>query len=179
MGLICAALGAVGAPKWGDAEAVLAESSLIATRITDTDLKKLTKDTAVTTGQILYLEYGIRGARGQAEDGYPAVLHHGLPVLERELAAGQAKDRAGAITMLHLMCAEADTNLIARSDKKTQEEVTEKVRALLTKNPSPSEEEIEALDIQFIEKNLSPGGSADLLALCWMLYFMRRESADV
>lgn len=33
----------------------------------------------------------------------------------------------------------------------------------------------EQLDLEFIEKNLSPGGSADLLAVCYLLYFLETE----
>jgi triphosphoribosyl-dephospho-CoA synthetase len=31
------------------------------------------------------------------------------------------------------------------------------------------EQQIEALDLAFIEQNISPGGSADLLAATWLL----------
>ena len=28
---------------------------------------------------------------------------------------------------------------------------------------------------EFVKKNLSPGGSADMLAICWMLHFISQE----
>lgn len=38
-----------------------------------------------------------------------------------------------------------------------------------------SMEILHQLDLEFIEKNLSPGGSADLLAVCYLLYFLETE----
>lgn len=37
-------------------------------------------------------------------------------------------------------------------------------------------ETLEALDLRFRELNLSPGGSADLLAICYLLHFMKTET---
>ena len=36
-------------------------------------------------------------------------------------------------------------------------------------------ETLEALDRAYIAENLSPGGSADLMALCWLLHFLKEE----
>ena len=35
---------------------------------------------------------------------------------------------------------------------------------------------MEALALRFRELNLSPGGSADLLAICYLLHFMKTET---
>ena len=37
------------------------------------------------------------------------------------------------------------------------------------------EEQVQSLDQLFIEKNISPGGCADLLALCFFVYFCYQE----
>ena len=39
-------------------------------------------------------------------------------------------------------------------------------------------ETLEALDEVFIERNLSPGGTADLLAMVYMLHFLKEESHE-
>ena len=78
--------------------------------------------------------------------------------------------------MLAILCADTDTNLIARGGRQLQLEVTEQVRRLLEKTSSPEEKVIIDLDQQFIEKNLSPGGSADLLGLCYPLHFLKSEA---
>lgn len=129
----------------------------------------------LTAGEKLYLQYGIRGVRGQAEDGFPAVLEAGLPVLNRELAAGADINRAGTVAMLAILCADTDTNLITRGGRQTQLGINARIEALLRDCPSPAEEVIADLDRQFIEKNLSPGGTADLLGLCYLLHFLQTE----
>lgn len=195
VGIACAALGRLDHALWKDPASVLAECGRIAAGIASKDFAKLaasinaaeTADSAasevpapagtpLTVGEKLYLRYGIRGVRGQAEDGFPAVLHAGLPVLEKELAAGADINRAGSVAMLAILCADTDTNLIARGGRELQLEVTEQVRSLLEKTPSPEEKVIADLDRQFIEKNLSPGGSADLLGLCFLLHFLKSET---
>ena len=117
-------------------------------------------------------KYGITGVRGQAEEGYPALLQAGLPVLEKGLADGLDLNDAGCAALLHLLCAITDTNMIARSDVDTAKAVTDQVSAILAETPYPCTNVLEQLDAEFIEKNLSPGGSADLLALTYFLHFL-------
>ena len=195
IGIACAALGRLEHSLWKDPASVLAECGRIAAGLASRDFAKLSAKTGaaetadntasetsvpagtpLTSGEKLYLRYGIRGVRGQAEDGFPAVLYEGLPVLEKELAAGTDINRAGSVAMLAILCADTDTNLIARGGRQLQLEVTEQVRRLLEKTPSPEEKVIIDLDQQFIEKNLSPGGSADLLGLCYLLHFLKTEA---
>ena len=66
--------------------------------------------------------------------------------------------------------------MIARGGIEGQARAVETVRALLEASPWPDSAAIETLDRSFIEDNLSPGGSADLLALCWMLHFLKQEA---
>ena len=57
-------------------------------------------------------------------------------------------------------------------------EITEKqkeLRALLAADPCPGRETLKALDRAYIAENLSPGGSADLLGLCWLLHFLKED----
>ena len=53
--------------------------------------------------------------------------------------------------------------------------VVEELKALLARTPYPDEASLCALDDRFIAANLSPGGSADLLALCYLLHFFKTE----
>ena len=142
--------------------------------LTESDFRGLTAQTAQTAGQQLFVRFGLRGIRGEAEQGFPAVLNAGLPKLEQGVAQGLSLNDAGCAALLALMAAATDTNLIARSDRETQLHVTEQVRELLERSPFPNREALDALDKAFIQKNLSPGGSADLLAMTYMLYFLKR-----
>lgn len=186
IGIACAALGRLDPSRRSDPEAVLEECGRVAAALTGDDFARLDRiresgniesleDDAFTVGERLYLQHGIRGVRGQAMDGFPAVLRAGLPVLERELAAGADLNRAGSVAMLAILCADTDTNLIARGGRQKQLAATAQVEALLDHTPSPSEDAIIQLDRQFTKEGLSPGGSADLLGLCYLLHFLKER----
>ena len=171
MGLLC---GAAGRLDSCEPEMLLAEVAAMTDGLCSRDFAGITEETAATTGQKLYAKYGITGVRGQAEEGYPALLQAGLPVLEKGLADGLDLNDAGCAALLHLLCAITDTNMIARSDVDTAKAVTDQVSAILAETPYPCTNVLEQLDAEFIEKNLSPGGAADLLAATYFLYFLNQ-----
>lgn len=167
MGLLCAAAGLCGG---GDTTVICNQAAAMADGLTKTGFSG--KETA---GEKLFSQYGITGIRGQAEAGFPVLMEVGLPILEEGLSRGLSLEEAGCGVLLHLMCAITDTNLIARSDLATQQAVCKKVRSLLDATPFPDKETLEKLDAEFIEANLSPGGSADLLAATYFLYFYKTD----
>lgn len=173
IGLAAAALGRLNADRRRDPAAVLAECAAMTANLVKCDYAKLVK--ADTAGQRFYLEYGITGVRGQAEAGFPAVRNVGLPTLETGLKYGLDNDRAGAAALLAMLCADDDTNMLARGGRAEQLRATNQVAALLAEDPYPDTDTLARLDDDFIYRNLSPGGSADLLALCWLLHFFKTE----
>ena len=175
MGLLCGALGRLDRERWTDPAAVLAEIAAMAQGSVERELDGITPESAVTAGQRLYALYGVAGVRGEAERGFPSVLSDGLPVLEAGLAGGRTADEAGAAALLTLLTHTADTNMLSRGGAARQQEAEKQVRAVLDEASYPSGETLEKLDSAFISENLSPGGSADLLSLCWMLHFLREE----
>ena len=175
IGIVCAALGRLDRAVWADPARVLAEVSTMTAGLTAKDFAGVTAENAVTAGQKLYVQYGITGVRGQVEAGLPAVLEFGLPALEKGLAAGYSLNQSGCGALLAIIANSTDTNLIARSDRATQLAVVEELKALLARTPYPDEAALRALDDRFIAANLSPGGSADLLALCYLLHFFKTE----
>lgn len=175
MGVVCAALGRLSREEWKQTEVILNECSNMTKGLVEADFRNVDENTAITNGQKFYVKYGITGIRGQVEEGFPAVRFHGFPTLLKGLEDGKSINEAGCAALLAIMVNSDDTNLIARSDVDTQREVVEEVRELLRENPYPDKEMLENLDRQFIEKNLSPGGSADLLAICYLLYFLMCE----
>jgi triphosphoribosyl-dephospho-CoA synthetase len=146
--------------------------------LVEADFAGLTQERAVTVGQKLYLTYGITGVRGQMEAGLPAVRKVGLPVLEEGIRRGLSINDSGCAALLALMASATDTNLIARSDLATQQATVDRLKELLFVNPYPDRQTLEQLDREFIEKNLSPGGSADLLAICYFLYFLETRDSQ-
>lgn len=169
LGLLCAAAGRLPPDKW-QAETILSEIAAMAAGVVEQDMAGKTAETAKTFGEKLYFTHGISGVRGQAEAGYPAVMQTGLPILQQCLHKGLSENDALCVTLLHLIAATDDTNLICRGGRKGQLSIKEKISHFLKEAPFPTMEEIQKLDEIFIEKNLSPGGSADLLAMTWLIF---------
>jgi len=171
LGILCAAAGRLSPEDW-QPESILDEAAKMAAGVTEKDFAGVTAETAKTVGERLYVNYGITGIRGQAESGFSAVREKGLPVLREGLRSGLSLNDAGTVTLLHLLTVTQDTSLINRSDMDTLTSVQKQVASLLAEHPFPTTEQIEALDRQFLEKNLSPGGTADLLAVTYFLLFL-------
>ena len=171
MGLLCAAAGRLSPDCWS-AENLLAECGKMAQGVVAEDFAGITAETAKTAGELFFSQHGITGVRGQAEAGFPAVKDVGLPLLKEGLSKKLPFDQVCADVLLHLLSATDDTNLIHRSDRQTQLQIKEDIAKLLQDDPFPSKEVLEKLDGEFIEKNLSPGGSADLLALTLLVFFL-------
>ena len=137
------------------------------------DFAGITAENAKTPGERLYISAGITGIRGQAEKGFPAVKDVGLPVLKAGLKNGLSLNDAGAVALLHLLTVTEDTNIIHRTDVATLSAVQAEVKMLLESEPFPASDKIEGLDDDFIRRNISPGGTADLLAACYFLFFLQ------
>ena len=95
--------------------------------------------------------------------------------MERGLSQGKDLNEAGCAALIAMLAAAEDTNLIVRGGLQKQRQVAEQISQLLQQEPYPSSQTLEQLDTQFIEDNLSPGGSADLLTACYLLYFLKTE----
>jgi len=168
LGLLC---GAAGRKDNAGPDALLDEIQTMTQGLTAKDFEGVTIENAMTNGQRLYARYGIAGVRGQAELGFPAV-QHGLEIFRQGLSQGLSVNEAGCAVLLHLLTETVDTNLIARSNLETQRAVTRQIAALLQEDPYPSREILSRLDREFTQMNLSPGGSADLLAAVYFLHLI-------
>lgn len=171
LGTICGAVGRrwrAEAPCW-DPEVILAECAGMVSAAVEKDFAALSPDSARTAGERAYLEQGLTGVRGEAAQGFPAVLHCALPALKAALEAGKSRNDAGAIALLHLIARGMDTNMVARGGAELAKKAAEDCAHMLKRSPLPEMEEIARLDQEFIRENLSPGGCADLLAATFLL----------
>ncbi len=173
LGLLCAAAGRLG--PGASPKEICEEAALLCRETLDRELRDLTQQTPQTKGDALYLSHGISGARGQAMRGFPTVLNTGLPVLEKGLALGYDLHRAGSAALLAMLAQEPDTCLISRSSIHRYEILQQELRHLLDTEPYPATETLKALDDSFIREDLSPGGCADLLAVCYFLMELRQH----
>lgn len=175
MGILCGALGRLDRKNWADPDRVLEECAAMAKGIVSEDYRGLTPETAKTAGQKLYILHGITGVRGQAEAGFPAVREVGLPALYTALGKGMDINEAGCAALLELIVHTADTNMIHRGGYEGMLRARLEVKNALERDGFYRRQTLEELDAYFIENNLSPGGSADLLALTLLLFFLKEH----
>lgn len=138
------------------------------------DYLTLTPDTAKTNGEKLYLKYKITGIRGEAKEGFPLLFNVGFPLFQAVLKKGFSLWQAGLITLLHYIACTEDTNLIIRSDYQLACKIQKDLQQFLAH--ATYEEHLSILpklDAFFVSRNISPGGSADMLALTYFLYFIQ------
>lgn len=169
LGIVCAAAGRLWQPErpLASASAVLEESGRIGIDAAQKDF--CGSEDSRTAGERVYRLYGLRGIRGEVADGLPSVREIGLPALQAALLAGATLEQAGVSALLCLMAHVTDTNLIARGGLEGQRWTADAAASL--EATLPDRAKLEEFDRQMIQKNLSPGGCADLLAITYFLYF--------
>lgn len=118
---------------------------------------------------------GAAGARKEAAEGFPAVRKVGLPVLRKALRRGTAWNEAALLTLLALIGAVEDTNMIRRGGLAQAERCREQARQLRGRVTAEDIGVVmETLDAEYQQLRLSPGGCADLLALTLMTEQLQR-----
>lgn len=127
---------------------------------------------SLTAGQRLYQKYGLTGARGEAESGFSLVLTVSLPVYQQLISQGIDPQRALLQALLSLMAVNGDTNVASRGGAEGLSWIKQMSQQFLADGGVMQPDYITCLkefDGQCIERNLSPGGSADLLIVTWFL----------
>lgn len=170
-GLLCAAAGRLfGRGERVASEPVCDEVAALCTGLVERELA--TAHSAHSAGERLYAELGLTGARGEAQSGFATARTHGVAPYRKALALGLGEERALLEALLNLMAHNMDTNLVARGGPDALVRVQLRARGLLL-GPLPStpvrKRQLEAFDQCLIAQHLSPGGSADLLAVSWFL----------
>ena len=123
-----------------------------------------------TNGEKFFAKTKHTGIRGEAQSGYATIFEKSLPFYEKNLVL-QGEDMALKMTLVYLMSFTNDSTVYARGGLDGLIFVkTEAKKILYADN---LDESLENLDKMMIEKNLSSGGSADLLALTWFLHRLK------
>jgi len=173
LGVMCGAVGRL----WCTEKPVsnIDEILSLCSKITkDAVAKDFSTITSSTSGGKYYIENGIKGIRGEVSSGFPTIKNIALPVFTEEIKKGQSLNDAGVIALLNLIANVDDTNIYNRGGKEGAAFAAEYAKKIL--EMPFSIEDIEKMDIEFISKNLSPGGCADLLAITYFLYELTKKS---
>ena len=170
-GLLCASAGRLhGRGDVLDSDAVCAEVAKLCDGLVERDLA--IPKMAHTAGERLYWLHGLTGARGEAQSGFATARTHGVATYWRARAQAATEEQALFEALLHLMAYNQDTNLVSRGGLAGLDFVQAQATRLLA-GPIPPMQvrkaQLDALDQALIARNLSPGGSADLLAVSWFL----------
>lgn len=139
------------------------------------DFAALAHRSAQTHGEKLYLEFGITGVRGEAEQGFPLVCNIGLPALRQALSLGFGWREALIHTLLALMAHCDDTTVLSRAGHSALGEMKQRAQRLVCLGGMSHpgiEHELSEFNAWCLDKWVSPGGSADLLALSLAMYFL-------
>ncbi|MBR6501297.1 MAG: triphosphoribosyl-dephospho-CoA synthase, partial [Firmicutes bacterium] len=124
-----------------------------------------------THGEVVRRETGISGVKGEALSGFETAFTLGLPVLRDALDRVGEMNEACVETLIHLLAKTDDSNLVYRGGLEGLEFVRTRAEELLSNDPGDMDA-IRELDRECIERNLSPGGCADLLAITIMLHLV-------
>ncbi|HRP22610.1 triphosphoribosyl-dephospho-CoA synthase [Thauera sp.] len=130
-------------------------------------------------GERACLTYGVGGARGQAQAGFPHVVQVALPTLRRARASGDAEDAARLNALLAVMAELDDTCVLSRGGAAALACVQAGAQGVLASGGAGTRAgraALHALERALIARNVSPGGAADLLAAA--LFLDRFEAED-
>jgi len=131
--------------------------------------KDLIEQNPHTAGARFFYETASMGIRGEAQNGFITIFEKSLPyfITEKELFG---EEIALKKTLLFLMSILEDSTLWSRGGTKGLAHVKSKsAQILLHVKPKTLNKTLRAFDEELISLHLSPGGSADLLALTWLI----------
>jgi triphosphoribosyl-dephospho-CoA synthase len=136
----------------------------------------------VSHGEMVRARYGTTGARGEAFAGFPHVIQVGLPALRaaRNSACTEANSRLSAL--LNIMVHLDDTCVLYRTGVEGLAAVQKGASdVLLAGGPGSvaGDQAMLRLDQELLIRNISPGGSADLLAATLFLDALERDQYAV
>ena len=178
LGMLAGAAGRLAAQgETLTAEKLCRTVAALCTGITAAAYAGIREQGQLTKGEAMYLKYGVTGVRGEVENGFPTVRRTGLPVCRELREKGLAINDVLVGTLIALMAENQDTNILGRHDLETLQAVQQAAKDVLALGSVGTEAGRRAIcrmDEEFIERYISPGGSADLVAATHFLYEMER-----
>ena len=180
-GIICTAAGYLSKSKYSkilhtdicsfirEMTAGLCQDELVPIKQTD----------ALTHGEAMYLKYHVLGIRGEVENGFPDVMKFAYPIMTQLISEDNYSiNTILSHSLLYLMANVVDTNVLFRHQMETVTYVQQSAQNVLRKGGCLTDTGLQAvyeLDQDFIKKDISPGGCADLLAVTYFLYCLENS----
>lgn len=120
-----------------------------------------------TNGSSAVSRFRVDGARGEAQKGFPSVIERGLPALWTARKQGADEDSARLDALMAIMAELDDTCLLHRGGWRALTCAKNGARKVVECGGTATakgRQALEHLDKSLLAQNVSPGGSADLLA---------------
>ena len=168
LAVFCGAIGRLkGCDQRFTCKNIQAQMQALCANLVEDDLLHVKPNSA---GARFFYETGSSGIRGIAQSGFAIIFETALPFFQA------CKEEEGEVvalkkTLLVLMARLEDSTLWSRGGVEGLTYTKTKAQALLhvKSNAENLDAHLNALDADMISKNLSPGGSADLLAMTWLV----------
>ncbi len=145
--------------------------------IVNKELKTI-KGNKLSHGEVIYKKYGKKGIRGEVEEGIPSICNLGYVKFKEYLSNGIGFNNALIGVLIELMAEVDDTNVLWRRGLEGSEYLKKMAnKALMLGNVTTQQgmNFILKMNKEFNEKNISPGGCADMLAAVIMIYFLENS----
>lgn len=184
LGLLCASAGqlqAQGLPltplylrsvllsTWGEALAERARAMRLAA--------------PTSNGQRVAQRYGLRSAGDEAARAFPTLFDTTLPALQAALAWGATPRAARVQALLATMAVLDDTNVVHRGGSEGLRFVQSSARRFIAMGGVRQTDwliQVRAIHADFVQRRLSPGGAADVLAsACWVAELSPAGKANI
>lgn len=171
LGLLCA--GAAMLPEKRNSVGNICEQASRIARLPDAHIPRIKSN-----GQQACQQFGVRGARGEAESGFRHITEFGLPMLKSSRAQELPEEFARLNALIAIMTDLDDTCLLHRGGLTASALAKAGAKSILQLGGTSTPDGFRALcdlDRRLVHLNASPGGSADLLAGVLFLDFMERR----
>lgn len=147
--------------------------------ITDKELGNIKKGKKnLSKGENTFIKHGITGIRGEVEKGLPTVMNVGLPEFKKAYQITQDIKNSSVHALIAIMSVAEDTNIISRNGIDAYYDVQKKASEILQVGgmlTPMGKSKILDLEMEFLKRNISPGGAADLLSATLYFYFLEKE----
>lgn len=170
LGLLCAAAGAVAATD------ERCTAAAVCAQVRRTWGRAIRRDLAAhrgeTHGMRVMRSHGVGGARAEAAGGFRSVHRHGLPAFRAIAAWTFDRERASVQALFALIAHVDDSNLLWRGEREGLAFAQHGARQFLARGGVLANDwraTAVSLHHEFVRRGLSPGGSADLLAVTLFL----------
>ena len=136
------------------------------------DFENIDISKKLTHGEKLFIESGFTGIRGEIKNGLDIIFKDSLEVFSSAVKLSNNINLSALHTLVYLMSRVEDSTIVYRHNFETLQKVKNEMGKIFSEGGVFSKEFDYFLNLEkkYIDSNISPGGSADLLAVTIFFY---------